>query len=276
MLPESAKRLREPVATLLLGATVVHLIVYFLLLFKDAGSFADRALLSQDVFVDPTWVLVLVAAVLLVTSAGQPTSRARLIVLIVLGLLGVMALLGIITWLAGLGADLELSAFGRGKIAGSFIIIAGLAVIVAVAWWTSLLYVGLPKPVRQQPQQLWGQPPQWAGQQQWGGQPPPWGQPPMQQPTAPGQAWGQPPQQQPPQQQPWGMPQPTPPQQTWGALPPSDQPAGSENDPTASWTGSERRGQAPPGGATAATDPDRGREAPPEDDPQAPEWRPPS
>ncbi len=266
MLPESAKKLREPLAALLLGAAVLYLIVTCAQLFKDSGSIDDRALYLQDRFVNPAWVLVVVLAALLVTLAGESTARARLIVIAALSVLALMAVLGIVTWLVGLGADIDLG-FDRGKIAMSFLTIAGLSVLAAGAGLTFLLYRTLPRPVRPHaPLQQWGDQQQWAGQQQqWVGQPqwgaqPQWGvQPPMQQPPVPGQAWGQTP---PPAA--WGansLQQPPPPQ-SWGApgVPTSGEhpaPATPQPETTAEWRGTMQPDGGRAGGSTAAPTPQR-------------------
>lgn len=250
MLPESAKKLREPIAALLLGAAALYLIVRFAQLFKDNGTFTERALLLQQSFVDPVWIVVVVLAGLLVTTTGERTPRARVIVLVALAILGVMALLAIITWLAGLSSDLEFGLGGNGKIAGSFLLFASLAVIAAALLLLYSLFRSLPAPVRQRaPQQWGGQPQQWGGQQppQWGGQPPaptatpqpgaggswtspgvqPSGPPPPSQPAPPAQTWGQP---APAQQPSWGQPGPPQPHQSPPGQPPS-QPGGATAAP---------------------------------------------
>lgn len=251
MLPEPGKKLREPIAALLLGAAVLYLITVLAELFDDEGTFGERAFFLQDRFVNPAWVLVPVAAALLVTLGGERTGRARIIVLGALAVLAVMALLGVISWLAGLGADFEFGFEGFGKITGSFLMIAGLAVLAAALWLVYSLFKSLPAPARQQaPQQGWaGQPQQpWGGgqpQQQWGGQPQqPWsGQPPAARPAgapagwaAPGSAHppqppaSQPPAPQPPPAQSWGQQAP-PQQQSWSQPGPQQAPGGPPAQP---------------------------------------------
>jgi len=296
VLPDSANKLREPVAALLLGATLVYLVVTFALLFKDSGTYGDRAFLLQDRFVNPVWVVIVVLAALLVTT-GERTPRARLIVLGVLAVLGLMALLGVISWVSGLAVDLDRGSelfLGGGKLARSFVILAELAVLAGGLLLTYLLFRGLPAPVRaaQTQQQQWGAPQhqQWGTQQQpwgsapqqpWPGQQPSWGggataygagsppvpepapqptQEPAQEPTQPGpapQSWGYPA----PQPSPWQTPPPQ--QQPWS------EPAPSQSDSTAEWTTPEQAAPQEP----QERPPAERRDDSPDD--SAPGWWPP-
>jgi len=195
VLPESAKKLREPIAALLLSAALLYLLVSFFQLVQDEGTFSQRALFFQDRFVNPAWVLVLVLAAVLVASGGQGTARARIVTLVAAAVLALMALLGLITWLAGLSVDDDERFFGTGKVAGSFLMIAGLTLIGAAILLVLSLFRGLPAPVRQAAQPWaagapqWGGQPPWGGQPQWGGGPPQW---PGQQPPTSGGEWAPP------------------------------------------------------------------------------------
>jgi hypothetical protein len=216
VLTESAKKLRDPLALGLVGAAGVYVIATICVLFNDdIPTFSARAMLTQGHFVNPVLVVVTVAAALLV-SAWEPTPMARLVVMGALGVQGLMAIFGVVTWLAAYGFDPtgggspEAAAaaastpliyggiLGAGKIVGTLLMLAMLAILGVGAFLVFSIFSALPAPVRQ-PQQ----------QQQWGGQQ--WGQPQQQ------QQWGQPQQQQqwgqPQQQQQWGQPQ----QQQWGA-----------------------------------------------------------
>jgi hypothetical protein len=220
VLTESAKKLRDPLALGLLGVTALYLIASMSVLFNgDLGDFSQRAAGTQHLFVSPVWVIVTVAAALLVAAVAEPTPMARIVVPAALGVQGVMLLLGLITWFAGYGLDtggggggnlpegievpqvaaIELAfggVQGAGKIVGTFLMLAYIGLLAIGAYLTFTLFQGLPAPVRQHQQQQWGQQ-QWGGQQQWAGQP--------QQ-----QQWGGQPQQQ------WGG-QPQHQQQQWGA-----------------------------------------------------------
>ena len=294
MLPESAKKLREPIAAVLLGATVLYLIVAFTQLFKDVTifdepSFSDRAYVLQDAFVSPVWVLVVVFAAWLAASSDRGSSLQRILVIVAASVLALMALLGIITWLASLGADIDSEAeffFGGGKLAHSFYMIAALAVLTAGLLLVYSLFRSLPARARKTPQQQWGGQPQWGGQQQWGGQPPPagadWGTQGSAQPqpgyaaggaTAvgaserpssptpsqpPAQSWGQPAGQQPSwgQPQPPGQPQPAP-------QPPPEHRRPSEPPPT---------GERPPAPPPQAAAPPQAQRRDDEDDDSRSSW----
>ncbi len=206
MLTESAKKLRDPLALGLLGATALYLLaVISVLLNSDlAGKFANRAALTQGDFVNPVFVIITVAAVLLVAGIGEPSPMARTVVPAALGVQGLMLLFGVITLFASWGVDLpdnpnavlDIGGFagitGAGKITGTLAMLAYLAILGVGAFLTFTVFQGLPAPVKPQRQQQWG------GQQ--------WGQP-QQQWGQPQQQWGGQPQQ---QQQQWGG-------QQWGA-----------------------------------------------------------
>jgi hypothetical protein len=206
VLTESAKKLRDPLALGLLGATALYLVALLSVLLNGdlAGKFANRAAMTQGEFVNPIFVVITVAAVLLVAATSEPSPMARVVVPAALGVQGIMLVFGLITWFAGYGVDLpdnpnavlDIGGFagitGAGKVVGTFAMLALLAIVGIGAFLTFTIFQGLPAPVRpQQQQQQWGQQ-QW-GQQQWGQQPQ--------------QQWGQ----QQPQQPQWGQ------QQQWGA-----------------------------------------------------------
>jgi len=158
VLTESTKRLRDPLAFGLLAAAALYLIAMLALLFKDefGFDFADRAFYLQNAFTDPVWVLVILAAVALVSMGGERTPLARTVTLVALALLALMLVLGIVTWLVGYGGeDYELT----GKITGTLLSIARLLLLAVAAFLTFHLFRSMPAPTRQrqsQQHQQWG------------------------------------------------------------------------------------------------------------------------
>ncbi|HLR84707.1 MAG TPA: hypothetical protein VK059_07130, partial [Nocardioidaceae bacterium] len=215
MVTESTKKLRELLAFVLLGVVAALVLVSLSLLFKDFGpgfEFSMKSALVQGDLVNPVYVLLLVAAVIMVTHLGEPTAQARVVTIGALALLGVMALLGLLTWISSLSVDdgqatSFLAGFaglaGAEKVAGSFGMIVFLALIGAAIYFCIVTFQALPSGPK-------------MGQQQWGGQVPPqapWGAQPQQghEQWAPQQGAGS-----------WGQPQESP-QGQWGAQPPQDQ-----------------------------------------------------
>jgi hypothetical protein len=253
---EATKKIREILAFGLLGVVAVLVANYFALLFKTEqgpfgkGKFSTMSALELGRFVSPVLVGLVVLAVVLVTHLGEVTKSARNITIAALVLLGVMILLGVVTWIAALTAkNLDFfmgDALGQGKVTGSIVQLAYLSLAGLAGFFTLTVLSALPAPVKRaaqpagwtsydpnqfgqaQPGQAptwaasadqpqWGQP---AAPQQWGqqGEQPQWGQPGEQpqwgQPGEP--QWGQAPAQ--PQ---WGQPG-EPPQ--WGQAPAQPQP----------------------------------------------------
>ena len=182
MVTDSVKKYRDIVAIGLLAAVALEVVLTFALLLKDVdeiygGSSADtgfafKSALLTSSFVNPILLLLVAIAVALVVHLGEPSKLARVVTIAALALLGLMILLGLITWVAALTADEVDRFFGSfagftlaGKVTGSLAML-GLFLLAAVA----VLYVfsalrGLPARVKAQPQD----------QQQWGGQPGQWG-----------------------------------------------------------------------------------------------------
>ena len=234
MVTESTKKLRELLAFVLLGVVAALILVSLSLLFKDFGpgvEFSLKSALVQGDLVNPVYVLLLVAAVVMVTHLGEPTPQARTITIGAMAILGVMALLGLLTWISSLSVDDGSAGMGQlwgfgglegaEKVGGSFAMIVLLALIGAAIYFCLTTFQALPSTPKQNQQ--------WGAQQpgQWGGQMPPqqgaWGGQPQQQwdsqPGAPQGQWGA---QQPVQDQ-WGQPQPQQwdgesgaPQGSWG------------------------------------------------------------
>jgi type II secretory pathway pseudopilin PulG len=244
VLTESFKKLREPLAYALLAATAIYVVTYIVQLLKsrDGIAFSDRSFALQDALTNPVWALVVLAAVALVV-VDRPSAHARTIAMVALGLLGLMLLVGLVSWLASYGSDFtEIENF-TGKTAHTFLSLARLLVLGAAAALAYTLWKALPAPQRQpqQFQQQWGQQP---GQQQWGQPAQPGQYGPPAQPGQPGQygapaqaqgqwaapatgGWGQPPVSAQPQQS-WGQQDPyaAPPA---GGQPPAGYAAGSEH-----------------------------------------------
>ncbi|CNE98763.1 Uncharacterised protein [Mycobacterium tuberculosis] len=150
---EAVQRLREPAAWVLLAAAGLHLLAGLITLLGGGGSFTGRALgeTQGGTFLQIVLVAVLVLAVLLVTWGDNPTPQARTITMGALGVLGGIALFGVIAWLSGMLADSQyisaltkLAAFleGAGK----------LAVVGAGGWFVLTVFQGM-QPARPQPQQ---------------------------------------------------------------------------------------------------------------------------
>jgi hypothetical protein len=165
---ESFKKLREPLAYALLAATAIYVVTYIVQLLKsrDGIAFSDRSFALQDALTNPVWALVVLAAVALVV-VDRPSAHARTIAMVALGLLGLMLLVGLVSWLASYGSDFNEIENFTGKTAHTFLSLARLLVLGAAAALAYTLWKALPAPQRQpqQFQQQWGQQP---GQQQWG------------------------------------------------------------------------------------------------------------
>jgi hypothetical protein len=180
---EAVQRLREPAAWVLLASAGVQLLAGILLLLGGDSSFTYRAFsAAEDVlFTQVVCVGLLVLSVLLSTW-GTPTPQSRTITMGALGVLGVTALFGVVSWLSAMAAD-GVSALG--KLA---VFLAGggkLAVIGIGLWFVLTVYQGM-QPARPQPQMQQGYPDfgyqqgqpgqqqfgqQGYGQQQYGQQP---------------------------------------------------------------------------------------------------------
>ncbi|WP_067453734.1 hypothetical protein [Actinomadura macra] len=181
---EAVQRLREPAAWVLLAAAGVQLLAGIILLLGGGdGGFTYRALneTGGGVFTHFAVVGLLVLAVLLVTWGDTPSPQARTITMGALGVLGGIALFGVICWLSGMlaGSD-EFSVKAATKL-GYFLIGAGKLAVVGVAgWFVFTVFQGMQPPRPQGQQQMpsgypeygyqQGQPGQQYGQQGYGQQ----------------------------------------------------------------------------------------------------------
>jgi hypothetical protein len=178
---EAVQRLREPAAWVLLASAGVQLLAGIITLIGDDGTFTFRALLEtrDGMFLQIGIVGILVLAVLLVTWGERPTPQARTITMGALGVLGGIAVFGLLAWLSGMLTDSE-SAGALTKLS-VFLLGAGkLAVVGVGAWYVYTVFKGMqpprPQPGQQQMPQGYpdfgyqqGQPGQ-PGQQQYGQQ----------------------------------------------------------------------------------------------------------
>ena len=237
MVIDATKKYREVFAFLLLGIVSVLLLTHLVSMlsasgFREGLPFSDRALIEQAAFVDPVYVILIVAAVIITTHLGEPSRHARAITMLGLGVLGVMAALGLISWIAGLSADQALGPGGSGKATGSFIQVSWLVLVGLAGSFTIITLSALPAPRRQAFQQPgWGgydpnqgpmpgqypaphpgQPPpygQGSPASAWSPQPgqPHYGDPQSREWPQPGQPWPQPEQQWEPAGQRWPQPE---------------------------------------------------------------------
>ncbi|TDD90202.1 hypothetical protein [Actinomadura rubrisoli] len=174
---EAVQRLREPAAWVLLAAAGVHLLAGIILLLGGDGSFTFRALneTGDGVFTQFAVVAMLVLAVLLAAWGDAPSPQARTITMGALGVLGGIALFGVISWLAGMLAGSEVAP-ALTKLA-FFLEGAGKLAVVGVGGWFVFTVFQRMQPARPAGQQQMqpgypdygyqqGQP----GQQQYGAQ----------------------------------------------------------------------------------------------------------
>ncbi|NYH91648.1 hypothetical protein [Actinopolymorpha rutila] len=153
MVTETTKPQRELFAWVLLGAGILVGLVAVSRLGIDSGSgFALTAFAYQGRFVQPVLVALLVLAVVLVTHLGEPTPKARVITLVALAVLTILTLLGLVTWLGGMAADVRLpngvGAFGiDGKLATAVQQLAYLAIAGGALFFVFTTLKALPQPV---------------------------------------------------------------------------------------------------------------------------------
>ncbi|WP_285702332.1 hypothetical protein [Microtetraspora sp. NBRC 16547] len=101
MLKVDSGRLREPAAWIMLAVVATNVLFGVVHLFFGSASFTMRAMAYLSAFVSPLNTALAAAAVLLVTRAGDPTARARLVNLGTMALLGLAALLGLVATIGG-------------------------------------------------------------------------------------------------------------------------------------------------------------------------------
>ncbi|MEH1169741.1 hypothetical protein V6V47_30615 [Micromonospora sp. CPCC 205539] len=204
------KPLREVGALALLGANAVFLFVGLLRLLAptDYSSFTGRAGSTFFTFIGLESVILPLLAVLLATHISPVLPKAKLITQVALGEYAASALLGTLTllvWLVAQLAEAEVLEALLGVLTRfAYLMLFAVAVWVVFTLWRTLYYVPKPKPqpgVYGQAQPGWPQQQGgWPAPGQPGGQPAGgWGQP------GPGQPGGYPPAQFPGQ---YGQPAP--------------------------------------------------------------------
>ncbi|MFI0367212.1 hypothetical protein ACH35V_04990 [Actinomadura sp. 1N219] len=147
---EAVQRLREPAAWVLIVAAGLQLLAGIISLLGDDGPFTLGALVEtrDGMFLQFGTVGLLVLAVLLVTWGEAPTPQARTIVMGALGVLGGIALFGVICWLAGMLTDSDTTkALTKLSV---FVLGAGKIAVVGVGgWYAYTVFQGL-QPARPQ------------------------------------------------------------------------------------------------------------------------------
>ncbi|ADB30684.1 hypothetical protein Kfla_1588 [Kribbella flavida DSM 17836] len=169
MVTDATKKLREPVAYILLAFAGLVALASLIRLFVGGAGFTAAAGGVQGTLTPPgltalTLAAALVAAVWLVSEAGERTANARTVALAALVIIGVIGLLCLVTAFAGFG---ETSTAGL-KIVSFIYALGGLALYGAAGLYILKTFQTLPAPVRAPKPGSQGQ---FAGQQgQYGGQ----------------------------------------------------------------------------------------------------------
>ncbi|MFC5754434.1 hypothetical protein [Actinomadura rugatobispora] len=153
---EAVHRLREPAAWVLLASAGVQLFAGIIALFAGGGAespgFKYRAYIeiTGGFFTQVAVIGLLALAVALVALGPAPTKQARNIVMGALGVLGGIALFGVICWLGSLLVD---SAYaGGGMKLAVFLSGAGRLAVIGVAGWFVFTVFQALQPARPQPQ----------------------------------------------------------------------------------------------------------------------------
>lgn len=146
---KSARRVREPVAWILLTVTAISLLIGILTLFGAPGSAYEslgsqpgfgsgiiahlRAAAAFGDFTAATMTILPVLAVLLVTIAGGPTGRAGQVTMLAAAEQGLALGLGLSTFIGALATDPSPLALGYLSDAGLLgFVAAGLILTVAI------------------------------------------------------------------------------------------------------------------------------------------------
>jgi hypothetical protein len=146
---DATKKLREPVAYILLAFAGLLALASLIRLFVGGAGFTAAAGGVQGTLTPPAvsalvLLAALVAAVWLVTEAGERTPNARTVTLAALFITGLLALLALITAFAGFN---ETSTPGL-KLVSFIYALGGLALYGAVGIYVLRTFQALPAPVR--------------------------------------------------------------------------------------------------------------------------------
>ncbi|MFF7246514.1 hypothetical protein ACFZBU_21700 [Embleya sp. NPDC008237] len=148
---QETDRLREPAAWALVGFLALQLAVDALRVVFGVGSgvhgFRARAYGGQSALLDVLTPVLLAGAVLLVTHAGRPTPRARVITRAALGVLAVQGIAGVAVALGGLAYDgggfADIPAGARVEQSA---VNVGVLVLFALCAYFLIVVLGAPSP----------------------------------------------------------------------------------------------------------------------------------
>ncbi|MYS79372.1 hypothetical protein [Embleya scabrispora] len=148
---QETDRLREPAAWALVGFLALQLAVDALRVLFGVGSgvhgFRARAYGGQSALLDVLTPVLLAGAVLLVTHAGRPTPRARVITRAALGVLAVQGIAGVAVALGGLAYDgggfADIPAGARVEQSA---VNVGVLVLFALCAYFLIVVLGAPSP----------------------------------------------------------------------------------------------------------------------------------
>ena len=163
MVTDATKKLREPVAYILLAFAGLVALALLIRLFVGSAGFTNAAAVVQGQVTPPTLqalvlLISLAASVWLVNEAGERTPNARTVTLAALSITGLLVLIGLIVAFASFG---ETSTAGL-KITSFIFAIGGLALYGVAGIYILKTYQSLPAPVRAPKAASQGQ---FAGQQ---------------------------------------------------------------------------------------------------------------
>jgi hypothetical protein len=159
---DATKKLREPVAYILLAFAGLVALALLIRLFVGSAGFTNAAAVVQGQVTPPTLqalvlLVALAASVWLVNEAGERTPNARTVTLAALAITGLLVLIGLIVAFASFG---ETSTAGL-KITSFIFAIGGLALYGVAGLYILKTFQSLPAPARA-PKAAQGQ---FAGQQ---------------------------------------------------------------------------------------------------------------